>query len=457
MEATYDLTKMEKERTSLIENLNRNPRTFTLTIYNKSSGTLASPYLSVNNSEICCLIRGEQFKELNYNNLPPVCNVGQIAQLNETGKTSQPYLLTIGDKKFVLKIMRSKDPFIEYITKPPSSTKNITPGSCNYKDLKDYSYIASDEFTNEYLIGYLLDFVFKQYSGGLKNYVTFYTATICASKTLFKTNNYNIIMMEYCDLGSLNNIGLTLPFAPYLEPTKFNSDGIITNINVIKSDVLLDIFKQTITSLDFLQDKLQFVHGDLKTRNILLKNEKYSATYRGITINSPFTVKLADFGKSSMTMLLTDQQKPYRFYNYDSLASKYFIFTSFNPKINVANAENYYLIDNVTTSTLYAEFRHMGIPFYQTFDTYTFIISLLLIPEIFRAVFKTEFGVNNMIKPLIWDPLWFPDDVSTVYNALRISIKNGDENSMGTILSILKNIKLKCNITTNLVKLLSGN
>ena len=32
MEATYDLTKMEKERTSLIENLNRNPRTFTLTI-----------------------------------------------------------------------------------------------------------------------------------------------------------------------------------------------------------------------------------------------------------------------------------------------------------------------------------------------------------------------------------------------------------------------------------------
>ena len=94
--------------------------------------------------------------------------------------------------------------------------------------LKDYLYISSDEFTNEYLIGYLLDFVFKQFSNGLKNYVSFYIATICTTKNFFRTDNYNIIMMEYCDLGSLNDIGSTLLFAPYLETKLFNVNNVPT-------------------------------------------------------------------------------------------------------------------------------------------------------------------------------------------------------------------------------------
>ena len=93
----------------------------------------------------------------------------------------------------------------------------------------------------------------------------------------------------------------------------------------------------------------------------------------------------------------------------------------------------------------------MGIPFYQTFDTYVFIISFLLIPEIFRSVFT-----DNNLKSLIWDPLWFPEDVSKVYSLLIKSIINEDKNGVSTIFSILKNIKLKCNITANIISILTG-
>ena len=242
------------------------------------------------------------------------------------------YLLTIGNKKFVLKIIRSGNPFIKYSNEPPSSTKNIIPKSCNYKDLKNYSYLSSDEFTNEYLIGYLLDFVFRQFSNGLKTYVNFYTATICTSNKFLRTDNYDIIMMEYCDMGALNNIGSSNSFSSYLEDRLFNVGGIPSNIKVVKPDIVLNIYKQVITCLDFLQDKLQFVHGDLKVGNILLKNEQYRANYKNINIQSPFTVKLADFGKSSMTMLLGTQQKPFRFYNYSSLASSYYVLSLLNLK-----------------------------------------------------------------------------------------------------------------------------
>jgi hypothetical protein len=448
---SYDLKKMEQNRLSLIQALNVNPKKFVLTLYNKSSGLLASPYLDINDPEICCLIQGEQFKELDYNTLPPVCNSGKLSVMEQSGKTSQPYLLTVGDKKFVLKIMRSGDPSIEYSTHAPSSSKNIIPGSCNFKDLKGYSYIASDEFTNEFLIGYMLDYVFKQFSKGIKSYVSFHTATICTSKSFFKVENYDIIMMEYCDLGSLNNIGTNLLLSSLLEPKLFDINGIATNANIVKPDALLNIYKQVMISLDFLQDKVQFTHGDLKIANILLKTEQYATNYKNINISSPFTVKLADFGKSSMTMILSDAKKPFRFYNHSSLASKYYVFTSFKPKVNTGLGGEYYIIDNIAMSTLYSEIRHMGIPFYATFDTYTFIISFLLVPEVFRSVFS-----NEKLKSLLWDPLWFPGDSDKVYRSLVRSIQDKEEHTMGNVLKILKNIKLKCNITANIIALLAG-
>jgi hypothetical protein len=436
----------------LIESLNANPILFIQTLYKKSpSGSIVSPYLDLNNPELCCLSKKIKFKDVNYNKLPPTCGVSSLSVLDATGKTSQPYILTLGSNKYVLKIITTGAPEIVFNTESPSSSKNVPVGSCNYKDLSNYSYIGADEFTNEFIIGYLLDYIFTYFSNGLKGYVNFYTVTTCSAAETFGQTNYQIIMMEYCDLGALSNISIRPEFSGFLEYKMFNINNVNTNVTVIKRDSFLDIYKQILVSLDFLQESIQFVHGDLKLSNIFVKSEQYAVNYKGINIQSNYIFKLGDYGKSSLTMILTDHQQAYRFYNQSSLATIFYKFSSFKPKISSEYNESYYTIDNLTTASIYADLRHMGIPFYQTFDTYSFIISLLLIPEVFRMVFTTP-----DIQAIFWNELWFSDETSKMYNRVRKAIQNGAATGMATVLDILKDVKLKCNITTKLINLAVG-
>lgn len=438
----FDLNQMATKRLDLIKRLNQNPQNFTATSYNKTNGLLASPYISINNPDLCCLINES-------------CSQGKL-----TPTSKEHYLFEINGLKFVIKIISMSDPFMRFMVESPTSSKYINEllpeSSCNYKNLSDYSYIATDEFTNEVLMGYLLDYILTQSQTGIKNYVISYDSTICSTKSLLLTYNKGILLQEHCDGGSLTSAISAPSFSNYLEIRAVNSNNQPINVNLVKSDTILNIFRQVITTLDFLQSNAHFVHGNLKTSNLMLKNEKYTNTYKGIKIDSPFTVKIADLTKSSLTINLTDpktqKESPHRFYSYKPIVSLYKSISDFKPNIKMdsISGQYYYMVDNLLLSTLTAEISHMGLPFYQTFDTYTFIISFLLIPEVFRQIFMTP-----ELKKLIWDPLWFPTDETTIYNLLISTINRQNDGSYETILNLLRGLRLKCQITSILVQLLS--
>ena len=87
----------------------------------------------------------------------------------------------------------------------------------------------------------------------------------------------------------------------------------------------------------------------------------------------------------------------------------------------------------------------MGIPYFVSLDLYTFVISLLLIPEIYYPLLLSE-----KLRVTLFDSLWFSDDYLTVWKRVGSAIANKKENSYNTILDILTGIKLKC-AATNLL------
>ena len=246
-------------------------------------------------------------------------------------------------------------------------------------------------------------------------------------------------MIEYADLGDIENLVRNPLSGEFREAQEFtNQTGNIIKLNALKPAVIIDIFKQLIANLEFLHQQVEFNHGDLKANNILIQSTSSRGSYKGLTWNSNFTLKIADFGKSSLT-IVDDSGQRVRLFNYSSSSETYLSVFPFYPAIDVQFSEPYYLIDTNTNLSTLARLRHMGIPYYFSFDSYTFVISMLLIPEIFFPVMS-----NKTLRQVIWDNLWFQDDYSLAWNRVYTAIQQGKANSYSVILDILNGLKLKC-------------
>jgi hypothetical protein len=142
-----------------------------------------------------------------------------------------------------------------------------------------------------------------------------------------------------------------------------------------------------------------------------------------VLLEAPFTCKIGDYGKSSLTVLLKDNI-PYRFYNRNALSELYLKVNRYEPQVNCI--EDYYVI-SMSSPEIYVYERHMGSPFYRSFDIYTLLISLLLNPIIYKTFFRDY--VN------IWNLLFFEDDRYIVHNRLRQESGTG---SYSKVLPILR-------------------
>lgn len=472
--STFDLLEQQKE---IITALIKYPSFLDKYIHYRGSETVQFqrgltdipkvPFISYNNEKICCII--DKINDISDG--VDSCGFFNIMALGTRGNIGVPYIVKGYDNaEMIVKVNKIDKLYSKYRANPPSSLSKIastdilTINSSNMTEINSEKffeinqcitnvglsrmrYIASDEFTNETLIAYVLNFLADKLSLP-PLYVKHYQGAICSNPKTKETFGLN--MMEYCDLGSLNKLPEHLNFLKYNKKHSIDDNGKNLEHDLLDDDVILDILTQITVGLHMLQKYAGFVSGDLKSENIFVKSDPIDTTYMGIKIKSAFTCKISDYGKSSC---MVPGLNSLRFYNENALANVYLKFHPFAPEIsknqtNKMEGEYYYTIGDISVNRLYTRIRHMGIPFYRSFDYYTVLVSTLTNPAFFYMFFS-----DDKLRRIFWNPIWIDNvDANEALSRIRQYVLLGTGQRLRDTINILRGLKLKCRAVNLVIK-----
>ena len=228
----------------------------------------------------------------------------------------------------------------------------------------------SDNFSNQTAISSILNQILGAFNN--RNFVYQYDAFFCSNKDdPKKVDGYSIL--ELATDGDLS--------------IYFDRKGLITTIEV--DDLLTQILTpmRILSSTDYF-----FVHGDLKAKNVFVSRK---------SDGSPL-FQLADFDKSSITW------NGVRFYNIGRFGIEKIrglierIKQIYPDRFRITidgDQDVYYQIPEKGINEL--AIRHSPIPFYSSYDLYTFFLSLMMEP-----VFYSWYLESKKTGPTKFDRLW---------------------------------------------------
>ena len=286
---------------------------------------------------------------------------------------------------------------------------------------------GGDIFANQTSIHLILNQILKK---NIINYVYQYDAFYCKNKSQF--DGYNIV-----DIANRSDVST---YIEYLVANKRQ--------NEIDDNFIINILKQILLPLGVLKcKKFGFSHSDLKCRNVFVSE-----------VNNIPTYKLADFDKSSIYW------KGIRFYNnkFDKLIA-IAGYRGFEIKLDKKYGEFYVIPDYIISSQNILYIMSYWIPMHNSFDIYTFILSIIREPIIWNLM-KKDININSdnisfnqniqfdkfwkILQKLFKDPQIFSkiivENNNQVDKYLNIDIK---------INELLKLIGDKYNITLNQTQL----
>ena len=395
------------------------------------------PFIPYNDPTLCSIIN-----DINDNKFKP---------LGPKGKVGTPYLITdkeLSNGYIIAKLTTIDKLHAKYLIKPPTSLSSFIGRSEEINhcisdiQLSNIRYIASDEFTNETLISYILNYLVIENSKVGNElpllFVRHYKSGIC-------NDNIGINLMEYCDLGTLDK------FTYNMHNYEIDDNGKKLIRSLIDSDTIRQILTQIIVALHMLQTLINFTSGDLKAGNVFIKSDPIDIKYQGISLKSPFTCKIADYGKSSC--MLYKSTTAVRFFNDNNLATAYLSIHPFTDDIIINDKLYYYSIGNTFNSQVYTRTRHMGLPFYHSFDYYTVLVSMLTNPSFYYMFFS-----NNLLRELFWDPIWDPqsNDSTIAMEKIHHYVIENKGKSINDAINILRGLKLKCSAVTDIISILQN-
>src|SRR3990167_1711603 len=390
-----------------------------------------------------------------------------LGELSVQGKKGRPYLIEIDGKKKVIKAIPSRSRWSKYRNSDVFNLKDLRTSlrqhaggdgsaqQCIGLVEFEYQYIGMDDFANEAVVGSIVK---KTFEGSTmpKLFNDIEYTSICG--------NYGILLMDYADLSDLCN------FSKNASSTL----AVVAGPNrMILPKVTATIIKQVAASLDFLQDKIQFIHSDLKVQNILVSSESARGTYKVLDISSSgFSVRIADFGNASATMksLNSNRPKDIRFFN-EIRATRYLPGGTANYKLKVEDKQNCIQIElgqgkaggnlgqcknsywwklpsnfGVKVSLITA---HSGMPFYRSYDYYIFMITLMMCPPFYHSIMS-----DARLKGRVWDSLWLGDELTKVTN--EVKKYHRDDPSLGRALKVLTKFHIRCDALPYSMELLKN-
>lgn len=306
-------------------------------------------------------------------------------------RNSEVFLVSVASKVFAFKVW--KTPAHPLTSGHVEVRKQKTTPGCSNRNAKIGSF-SSNPLFNEILIGTIL-------TGTLKSSFPFYLKVFQAVwvNPENKVQKRVGLVSEYCDLGTLRE---------FIEKNE-------------TSVPCLDILSQLLIGLAFLREKFAFESRDLNLSNVLVTSEPVALSYRGLSVSSPFTVKIADFGRSSLIF------KEYRL-------SRRRKARGFRPLFQKTTDTTY-----VLRSGLEAAFNK---PYQQdalepSFDFYTILVALMTLEP-----FRNCLLANNWS---FWVSLW-DSEASANKMLLRVERAKKDSLTFYDLVSLLTGMTLKCRV-----------
>jgi len=395
------------------------------------------PLIVNNDPSICCFL--DKINRSNGSNQS--CANLTINPLGPKGETSVPYIIKdhVGNTMMV-KFNKIKKLHAAYHNSPPTALDHFEDDGkqvdqcISHIKLTNIHYIGSDEFTNETLIAYVLNYMLTIKPLPVL-FVQHYQGIVCSNKATGQFIGINI--MENCDLGTLNKLSEHPMFQEHVQQYNIEYNNTQLSIRLIHPETIRQIFTQVIVSLHMLQTYVSFTSGDMKAANIFVKSDEINTEYLGIKLKAPFTCKISDYGKSSCMLHKTNAYV--RFYNETTAANVYLAFHPFTHDIFEDLGEYFFTTNYVFNSQLYTRIRHMGIPYYYSFDYYTLLVSILTNPVFFYMFFSTE-----SLRRTFWDPVW-KDDGDEAIKRIYQYILNKKSDGINDAINILRGLKMRCN------------
>ena len=354
-------------------------------------------------------------------------------ELSTIGSKGSVHTHTLSDgNKLVFKISYEKLKFIIKMIKNKKYNRYAKKILDCYNPLPVDFIIGTSEFINETIIGFFLDyFISSSNIIQTTSYVKQYDA--------FIVNKKSCNVMELADKGDLSDFSKKFP-------------EFLVN-NTLNENVVIHIFIQLFSLLHFLQSNFNYTHNDLKADNIFVSSQPFSGMYQNTTLpSSPFTVKLADYGKNAFTIngvkyfTIHTGAKGFVSKVYSNMHK-----TNIKKITSGKHVDGFYfeLPNSITAQELgvYLLSRHSGLPYMAELDTYSLIISLYLTPG-FHMLFQQSSFFSEF-----WNNLWISDKEATrVSNICNKFFRKQTKHNMGDIYRMMSkhDFKLICGMTTKI-------
>lgn len=425
------MKKWDTTRRLILNSLFNNPKNFSENLYkeletgifNKVS-QLISDFMIISDKNLSCFL-----SEIKFNTyVNSLCSDNlEVEILNEINFENFTQLIIKYNQQYIYTIIYNKisHPMIIYNNGDDVNflrSKNIN----DTDELLNYDFLGSDmEYTNNILIGFILKSIYnKTEIINSNSIVKYYSGTISNINDV----NLGITLVEYSNGGNIiefiNNSKIEDELNDINETENVNifdniiietGNGELIQTYSVSYYNVLNIFFQVLANLDYLKTNYKFNHNNLTADNLMISTDINSSIfkYNNIIISTYYIIKLTNFHNSQISISIVDDRK--------------LMLYGINNNIEISNLE---------------------------YDTYTIMLSLILIPHIYYTVIHTE-----ILKERIWNLLFVSE--SENIKCLKLVRRNlGRNNDLQTINLILKDINFKEGLTKLLldnIKILLNN
>src|SRR5436305_10536472 len=156
-----NLPNLLQQQTEVIESLFSNPILWTEHMHYREDSPSYEPVILYNDEIICNILDNILDVE------DAVCVDYTVRPLGPKGKVGIPYIITNqwDNTELIVKLTKLSNVYSKYLVIPPTSLDAIDTQAAKHcltnVNLNNIRYIASDEFTNETLIAYVLNYIMK--------------------------------------------------------------------------------------------------------------------------------------------------------------------------------------------------------------------------------------------------------------------------------------------------------